>query len=159
MASCCCSTSPRRRQRLNTTPARVMVATAFMCSLRLALSEICQYSGVGKSVGKLPAKFTSFRRRFRCLERLCAGGKLSAGSRGEHLLYCVVIDGAGGLSLSAAPLDSTERPELLLQGHDDPPGWRDVCNLVGAMETHQIKSLRRPIEVGTPGEDNSWVIG
>jgi hypothetical protein len=62
-----------------------------------------------------------------------------------------------GLNLSAAPLDSTERPELLLQGHDDPPGWRDVCNLVGAMETHQTKSLRRPIEVGTPGEDNSWV--
>ena len=77
---------------------------------------------------------------------------------GNHLLYCIVLDGAGSLNLSAAPLDSPAPPDLLLRTGDDPPGWDTLRRLCGALEQHGIKALHpRPLEVGPPGPD-SWVI-
>jgi hypothetical protein len=79
---------------------------------------------------------------------------------GAHLLYCIVFDGAGGLSLSVVPLDRPAPPDLLLRAVDDPAGWATLRRLCSALEQNEIKALHpRPIEVGTPGDDNAWVIG
>ena len=78
---------------------------------------------------------------------------------GAHLLYCIVLDGAGGLSLSVVPLDSPAPPDLLLRAVDDPAGWDTLRRLCGALEQHGIKSVReRPLEIGPPGPD-CFVIG
>jgi len=78
---------------------------------------------------------------------------------GAHLLYCIVLDGAGGLSLSVVPLDSPAPPDLLLRAPDSRAGWETIRRLCAALEEHEIKALHpRPLEVGPPGPD-SWVLG
>jgi hypothetical protein len=77
---------------------------------------------------------------------------------GAHLLYSIVLDGAGGLSLSVVPLDNPPLPDLLLRAVDDAAGWDTLRRLCGGLEQHGIKSLERPIEVGLGGPD-SFVIG
>jgi hypothetical protein len=73
---------------------------------------------------------------------------------GTHLLYCIVLDGAGGLSLSVVPLDSPALPDLLLQTVDGAAGWDTLHRLCAALERHEIKALHpRPLEVGPPGPD------
>jgi hypothetical protein len=81
---------------------------------------------------------------------------------GAHLLYCIVLDGAGSLSLSVAPLDSPAPPDLLLRTVDDAPGWDTLRRLCAALERHGVKSVsvqERRLEVGEPGDPDSFVIG
>jgi hypothetical protein len=54
---------------------------------------------------------------------------------GAHLLYCIVLDGAGGLSLSVVPLDSPAPPDLLLRAVDDPAGWAKTMRSEGGVLT------------------------
>jgi hypothetical protein len=50
--------------------------------------------------------------------------------------------------------------ERLLTIGDGPDGWQTICRLVAALERSGIKSLTpKPIELGTPGLPDSWVIG
>ena len=76
---------------------------------------------------------------------------------GRWLLYHVLL--CGEIRLAVALMDGIESPQTILRSPDTPGGWDVMRRLIAAMETHGVKSLERPIEVGTPGDDNSWVIG
>ena len=54
-------------------------------------------------------------------------------------------------------MDAGDPLECLLTVADG-PGWPVACKLVAALERGQIKSLKRPIEIGEPGSPDSWVI-
>jgi hypothetical protein len=74
---------------------------------------------------------------------------------GRFLFYTVALCGPQ-IHLSAQPMDTGAAPDLLLRAADNENGWRTVAGVIGALERHEIKSLRRPIEAGT-GEFG-WVI-
>jgi hypothetical protein len=68
---------------------------------------------------------------------------------GQHLAYRISLRNDGGLLLSAQVMDTADPPDLLLRDCDSAKGWRTVRFVVAALETHEIKSLARPIEAGT----------
>jgi hypothetical protein len=68
---------------------------------------------------------------------------------GQHLAYRISLRNDGGLLLSASLMDGPGEPDLLLRDRDNAEGWRTVRFVVAALETHEIKSLARPIEAGT----------
>ena len=74
----------------------------------------------------------------------------------NHVLLC------GEIRLAVALMDGVGSPQTILRSPDSPAGWDVVKRLVGAMETHQVRDLTRPIEVGDPDQNdprNCWVIG
>ncbi|MGA7394652.1 MAG: hypothetical protein WCC08_22525 [Terrimicrobiaceae bacterium] len=77
---------------------------------------------------------------------------------GRKLFYSIVLDG-GFVFVSVQPMDSGEPLETLLVVGDCSEHWRQVCRLIQALERSGIESLKsRPIELGTPGSPDSWVI-
>jgi hypothetical protein len=79
-------------------------------------------------------------------------------SASRRLSYQVTLVG-DEVRLSVSLMDSTDQPQTLLRTRDDPAGWDMVERLVGALEKAEIKSLQRPIEAGTPGDPDRFVIG
>ena len=78
---------------------------------------------------------------------------------GRHLFYSLLLDG-GFLFLSAQPMDLGDCLERLVTVADGPEGWQTICRLVAALERSGLRSLTpKPIELGTPGMPDSWVIG
>jgi hypothetical protein len=78
---------------------------------------------------------------------------------GRHLFYTVFLDG-GWVFLSAQPMDGVDSPERLIGVGDGPSGWQDICHLIIALERSAIKSLTpRPLQLGTPGSADCFVIG
>ena len=75
---------------------------------------------------------------------------------GKHLSYTITLDG-GFLFLRVQLLDACDPPEALMSVGDTKQGWETVSRVVGAMERNNIKSLERPIELGSGGP-NSWII-
>lgn len=73
---------------------------------------------------------------------------------GRHLLFTLTLRG-GQIYTAAALLDDIAGPQTLLRCPDTAQGWATIHRLIAAMETHAVKSLTCPIEVGTPGEDNA----
>jgi hypothetical protein len=77
---------------------------------------------------------------------------------GRHLFYSLLLDG-GLVFVSVQPMDSVESLEKLVILPDGADGWRTVCRFVLALERSGRQSLTpRPIELGTPGSPDSWVI-
>ena len=77
---------------------------------------------------------------------------------GRHLFYVIKMDG-GFVFVSVHPMDLGDSPEKLMIVADGPDGWETVCRLLCALERSGITSLTpRPIELGTPGSPDSWVI-
>ena len=78
---------------------------------------------------------------------------------GEHLLYSISLKRTG-VYLAAAPLDGDGVLESIVRFNDTANEWATLQRLVGALERYGVKSVReRPLEIGTPGEPDSWVIG
>jgi hypothetical protein len=75
---------------------------------------------------------------------------------GCWLLYDVLL--CGELRLAVALMDGIESPQTILRSPDTQAGWDVVNRLIRAMETHQVRDLSRPIEVGPIGPDG-FVIG
>jgi hypothetical protein len=61
------------------------------------------------------------------------------------LAYAVTIHGAE-LRVAASLMDSADPPQRLLHCRDEPNGWEVVSLLLNALERHEIRSLKRPIE-------------
>jgi hypothetical protein len=62
--------------------------------------------------------------------------------------------------LYACSLDEGDQPEFLFNIGDGPEGWITVRRFIQALERSGIKSLKeRPIELGTPGSPDCFVIG
>jgi hypothetical protein len=77
---------------------------------------------------------------------------------GRQLHYTILLDG-GFVFLSVQPLDSGNS-ERLLGVADGPDGWHTVCRLVAALERSGITALSpKPLQLGTPGLPDCWVIG
>jgi hypothetical protein len=76
---------------------------------------------------------------------------------GRQLFYSVTLD-RGFLFGKAHSMDSGEALNLLLTIGDTRGGGHQVCSLVRALEQSGISNLSRPIELGTPGSPDSWVI-
>ena len=74
---------------------------------------------------------------------------------GRHLAYWVVLDGTF-VFLSAQVLDACDPSEQLMSIGDTKEGWETIGKVIGALERHNIKSLKRPIEAGTG--PNGYVI-
>jgi hypothetical protein len=56
-------------------------------------------------------------------------------------------------------MDSGDEPQLLLREGDTANGWSVVTRLIAAMEHNHVRSLMRPIEVGTPDSGTDcWII-
>jgi hypothetical protein len=78
---------------------------------------------------------------------------------GRHLFYSVLLDG-GFVFLSVQPMDCGDSLERLVGVGDGSDGWKTICRLVAALERSGLKSLTpKPIQLGTPGLPDSWVIG
>ena len=78
---------------------------------------------------------------------------------GSQLLIRVALRGSW-IWISACGLDEPERLEFLFNVGDGPPGWITVRRFIQALERSGLKSLKeRPIEIGTPGSPDSFVIG
>ena len=78
---------------------------------------------------------------------------------GEHLLYSISLKRTG-VYLAAAPLDGDGVLETIVRFNDTANDWTILQRLCGALERYGVKSVReRPLEIGTPGEPDSWVIG
>ena len=84
-----------------------------------------------------------------------ADAELELGSR--WILYDVLL--CGEIRLAVALMDGIESPQTILRSPDSPAGWDVMKRLVGAFEKAETKSLERPIEVGTPGDPDCFVIG
>ena len=78
---------------------------------------------------------------------------------GRWLCYRIALHGPE-VRTAAALMDTAAAPETLLRSPDTAAGWATVRGVVSALETHQIKSLARPIEAwdGFDGV-GGWVIG
>jgi hypothetical protein len=76
---------------------------------------------------------------------------------GKFLVYVVSIRGEQVL-VSAALLDGTEEPELLLRAKDAESAWETVFKFVSALEKYAVKDLTRPIVVGPVGEPDAWIV-
>jgi hypothetical protein len=76
---------------------------------------------------------------------------------GRFLFYTVALYGPE-VRLSAQPMDAGDPPDLLLRAADNENGWDTTRRLVASLERNQVKSLRRPIESGEPGDPDAWVI-
>jgi hypothetical protein len=78
---------------------------------------------------------------------------------GMNLFYVIVLDG-GFVSVSAKPMDCGDCLEKIVTVGDGPNGWATVCRLICAPERSGITSLTpKPIELGTPGAPDCFVIG
>jgi hypothetical protein len=77
---------------------------------------------------------------------------------GKWLAYHIALRGPE-VRLAATLMDAVSAPETLLRTSDDETGWQTVKRLVTALEHNGIKTLARPIEIGEPGNADSWVIG
>ena len=77
---------------------------------------------------------------------------------GTQLLIRVALRGSW-IWVSACSLDEPERLEFLFNIGDTAEGWITVRRFVQALERSGIKSVRsRPIELGTPGSSDCFVI-
>ena len=77
---------------------------------------------------------------------------------GKHLLFRIGLYG-DEIRFAASVMDNVTPPETLLRTRDDTAGWQLVTRLAGALERAEIKSLEPPIEAGTPGDPDCFVIG
>jgi len=78
---------------------------------------------------------------------------------GSQMLVRVTIQGSW-IWVYASSLDQGEPPEFLFNIGDGPTGWTTVRAFCAALERSGIKSLReRPIELGSPGSPDCFVIG
>jgi hypothetical protein len=78
---------------------------------------------------------------------------------GQHLAYTLKVDG-NWIFLSVQALDGAAPPELLLRAADGSTGWTQATKLVAAFERSGVRTLQvRPIELGEPGNSDSWAIG
>ena len=80
---------------------------------------------------------------------------------GRWLLYDVLLL-SNEIRLSVALMDGIECPQAILRSPDNPIGWDLLHRLIAAMETHEVRDLSRPIEVGDPDQNdpsNCWLIG
>ena len=75
---------------------------------------------------------------------------------GRWLLFRILL--CGEIRLSVALMDGVENPQTILRSPDTAAGWSTTHKLIAAMETHEVRSLQRPIEVGPPVPD-TFVIG
>ena len=103
---------------------------------------------------KLEAEFPSVE--VLAFERGPGGEDYTMDVGGKYLFFLVALRG-DRIILSAAPMDAAEEPDTLLRIEDTKPGWETVRGVIAALERHEIKSLKRPIEAGL-GADG-WVIG
>jgi hypothetical protein len=78
---------------------------------------------------------------------------------GFRLAYRVTLRGPE-IQLAAVPMDGVDAWDLLLRAPDSPAGWVTLRGVIGALETHKITNLTRPIEAwdGFDGA-SGWVIG
>jgi hypothetical protein len=77
---------------------------------------------------------------------------------GSWLAFRITLR-ASGVTLGAALMDSAEAGwDLLLRTTDDGPGWDTVRRLAASLERNGVRSLRRPIESGEPGNPDTWII-
>jgi hypothetical protein len=76
---------------------------------------------------------------------------------GRSLFYAIVLDG-GWIFVSAQPMDGGDPMEKLITVGDTTKGWQSVASLIRTLERSGLQSLTRPIEIGTPGHPDSWVI-
>jgi hypothetical protein len=76
---------------------------------------------------------------------------------GKWLAYRIALHG-GGAFLSAQLMDAGDEPDLLLRVRDDAAGWQTVSRVVAALEKHEIRSLARPIEIGTPADGDDCIV-
>ena len=76
---------------------------------------------------------------------------------GRWLCYRVALCGPE-VRLAATVMDAAPAPETLLRSPDTESGWDTTRRLIASLERNQIKSLARPIEVGSPGDPDAWVI-
>ena len=67
---------------------------------------------------------------------------------GRHLFYAVILDG-GWIFLDVALMDKGDPPERLFSVGDGPRGWRTVCGVVRLLEREEVRTLEKPIELGT----------
>ena len=78
---------------------------------------------------------------------------------GRYLFYSIFLDG-GFVAVSVQPMDSGDSLEKLMSLADGPDGWKTVCRLLCALERSGLTCLTsKPIELGTPGSPDGWVIG
>jgi hypothetical protein len=80
---------------------------------------------------------------------------------GKWLLFRIALR-SNEVYLAASTLDDTAPAQTLLRATDTAVGWDTVRRLIAAMETHEVRDLKRPIEVGDPvvnDPNNCWVIG
>jgi hypothetical protein len=77
----------------------------------------------------------------------------------ERLQYRLSIDG-GYLFFQAAGLDQAcdESSKPLLTIGATSEGFRTTCRLIAALERSGVKAIRLPMEIGTPGMADSWLL-
>jgi hypothetical protein len=77
---------------------------------------------------------------------------------GQKLFYSIKLDG-GFIFVSVQSMDSEDSFENLLTVGDCTDGWNHVASLIRGLERSGLNDLKsRPIELGTPGSPDSWVI-
>jgi hypothetical protein len=79
---------------------------------------------------------------------------------GRWILYEVLLL-FGEVRLALALMDGVKAPEPILRSPDTVEGWDVVGRLIRSVETNEVRSLRRPIQVGNPVLDdprNCWMI-
>ena len=77
---------------------------------------------------------------------------------GKHLLYSIVLD-HDWLFFGVALLDRADPLERLLSVVDDAESWQVIGEVVAAMERSELKSLVKPIHVGSTEGPGAWLIG
>jgi hypothetical protein len=111
-----------------------LVKTAVHCSDTLGLEVM----GIGRD-GHAP--------QHSCKLEMC----------GQWLAFYVVWDN-DWIFLDVALMDQGDRPERLLSIADNPENWATVCEIIGALERNQSRSLAKPITVGS-GPPSGFTIG
>ena len=77
---------------------------------------------------------------------------------GRQLFMHIALRG-GWIWVSACGMDEADSPEFLFNVGDGVSGWATVSKFVHALERSGLTSLRaKPIELGTPGSSDWWVI-
>ncbi len=75
---------------------------------------------------------------------------------GKHLGYQIQHDNTA-LFLRLREMDGGEEWDCVLSLLDTVKSWETIYDLVSKLEQHEVKSLQRPIEIGSGGP-NSYLI-